>query len=198
MDMDRLITGQKVTVTGSPTRTTGRSGAATVVGVGQQLTVPDPFGAQGRGSMVVALRVRTPLAGAWPATGWNVGNSLDDSTRWGCHLPYGEDGIVYFDITNVGNRITYSGHTWGAWDVWGFSNGPTNGKQIWLNGLSVSSSTETTSRSAAATTWGPGQHAGTTNGNDGEVAFLGTWNRELAPAEIASLAVDPYNMFVAW
>lgn len=187
----RLTTGQVVTVAGTaPAFDVGPYGVGFTTPTSSDHTIPDPFSTS-IGSMFAILKVPTPAGGSGFGIGTKTGTG---SARWGAHFPFG-DGTVYFDIGTSAERVSYAGHTWGGWDVWGLTNGPLNGQRIWLNGLSVASAAERTSKSGTDSAgFGPcGVFAGTTN-LVGSMAFIATWSRELTPNEIAALYADPFDM----
>ena len=144
------------------------------------------------GSMMVVQKV----VGAITGNGHGVGNSLNDTTnRWGAHIPWGGDSVIYFDVTNqTTGRLTASGWSWGKWDVFVFTNGNILGQSIWGNGLLLANDPTIAPANGTSGTWGFGQHAGQSNGNAAQVAILAAWSRELSANEVGTLYANPFCM----
>lgn len=177
-----------------PTRVKTRYGGALSIPPQGKLTIPDPFLANRVvGSALLALRVPDPLTGQGFQFGSGVANN---DLRWGASVPQ-VDGVVTFCVGL--STLSFAGWTHGNWDVWAFTNGPSYGSRIYADGQLQASGSEflAAARTATGASWGVGQNGtATSNGNAGEVGLMASWDRELAPGEVASLTQDIFAMLV--
>ena len=132
------------------------------------------------------------------AFGLNSVSSIFDGLRVSCHLPF-SDGVVYWDFGGVtaAGRTSVAGLTFGR-DVWAFTAGPRR-SEIWQNGeRRAQNANATPTRSAgSAVIWRLGgvQASGIFSDLADYFAPIYIFNRQLSPAEIRQLALDPWGPF---
>lgn len=115
------------------------------------------------------------------------------STWFDALVPYA-DGNVYWDFggaTSGSTRLVVSGLTFGD-DLWAFTAGA-RGMEVWQNGLLRGSQAAAATRAQSGLPLALGQHV-TVTADYAEWWLFAVWQRQLAPAAIQALAVDPFAL----
>ena len=131
------------------------------------------------------------------------------TTRCGAHVPF-TDGTVYWDFGGASTgatRLTASGLSFSALDVWAFTTGP-RGMEIWQNGILRASNSATPTRTASTAQFGLGHHALAPGvGSDLVSAFAFAYSkRQLdrnllrratsSPAELWGVLFEPRRVYI--
>lgn len=124
--------------------------------------------------------------------------SVSDPPRCGAHCPW-SDGTVYWDFagqTSGTTRLSVAGLSFTYPSVMVFTAGPL-GQQIWQNGVSKASHTNSVgTRSIATADYGIGTHENFSS-DSVEIEFFYMYSRALRPTECQQISTQPFSFLEA-